>query len=127
MFSHAVLVTGGRNYDERDVVFWALDTQQPTVVIHGCASGADSLAAEWCKLHPNVAELKFPADWNKYGKAAGPIRNKQMLDVGQPDVVLAFPGGAGTANMMRQARERGVAVQTASRGIMTSVDGKVES
>ena len=52
----------------------------------------------------------FPADWNSYGKAAGPIRNKQMLDEGKPDVVIAFPGGTGTANMIMQATKAGVKV-----------------
>jgi hypothetical protein len=50
------------------------------------------------------------ADWGQYGAPAGPIRNKTMLTQGRPDVVLAFPGGTGTADMKRQARRAGVRV-----------------
>jgi UDP-N-acetylmuramoylalanine-D-glutamate ligase len=52
----------------------------------------------------------YEADWDTHGKAAGPIRNKRMLDEGKPDLVVAFPGGRGTANMISQARKAGVEV-----------------
>ncbi|BAQ18361.1 hypothetical protein GL4_2928 [Methyloceanibacter caenitepidi] len=78
-------------------------------MIHGNATGADALAGFWA-IAVGVPILAFAADWNKHGRAAGPIRNKQMLDEGKPDLVIAFPGGRGTANMVRQARERGVEV-----------------
>jgi hypothetical protein len=82
-------------------------------LIHGDAPGADRLAAAWAK-DTGLAEfgelLAFPADWEKHGNAAGPIRNQQMLDEGKPDMVIAFPGGIGTANMVRLARKAGVPV-----------------
>lgn len=53
---------------------------------------------------------EFPADWDKYGKRAGYLRNVQMLDEGKPDLVVAFPGGKGTAMMVKLAKERGVRV-----------------
>ncbi len=55
-------------------------------------------------------ERSPPAEWSKYGRRAGPIRNKQMLDVGKPHLVVAFPGGAGTANMVKQAKAAGVPI-----------------
>jgi acyl-CoA synthetase (NDP forming) len=63
-----------------------------------------------------VAEIchhvtSFPANWKKHGKSAGPIRNQLMLDVGKPDLVIAFPGGSGTADMIRRARKAGVPVK----------------
>ena len=58
-----------------------------------------------------MAALAYPANWKKHGRAAGPIRNKQMLEEAKPDLVIAFPGGAGTANMVKQAREAGVKVE----------------
>jgi hypothetical protein len=78
-------------------------------IISGMAPGVDTVAIDWavcnwCKWH------EFPADWAKHGKAAGPIRNKQMLVEGKPDLVVAFPGGRGTANMVKQAREANVEV-----------------
>lgn len=55
----------------------------------------------------------FPADWTTHGKAAGPIRNSQMLKDGQPDLVVAFlgPNSRGTANMISQAEKAGVPVK----------------
>ena len=78
-------------------------------MIHGCAPGADSLAAEWAELN-EVAQSRFPADWVKHGRAAGPIRNKTMLQVGKPDMVVAFPGGKGTADMVHKAQAAKVTV-----------------
>lgn len=78
-------------------------------VIAGRARGADSLAIDWAVTNwCNFQE--FPADWYRYGKSAGYIRNKQMLDEGRPDIVVAFPGGKGTAMMSRLAVEAGVEV-----------------
>jgi hypothetical protein len=79
------------------------------VIIYGGAYGADRLAREWAEEHCLGSEC-YPADWTKYGRAAGPIRNKQMLVEGKPDLVVAFPGGPGTADMVRQARAAGIRV-----------------
>jgi hypothetical protein len=78
-------------------------------VIDGAASGADALAHQWA-LARGVPTLRFRAQWKTLGKAAGPVRNRQMLVDGRPDLVIAFPGGDGTADMMKQAREAGVEV-----------------
>jgi len=80
-----------------------------SVVIHGAAPGADTLAGRWAELRRVPVEA-FPADWEKHGRAAGPIRNAPMLAEGKPDLVVAFPGGRGTANMCKQARAAGVKV-----------------
>jgi hypothetical protein len=108
-----VLVCGGRDYKNRRRVFEELDqihAETPiTLVIEGGASGADSLAFQWAqgKFRPVVTHF---ADWATLGKAAGPVRNSEMLKRYKPDVVLAFPGGLGTANMIKQATEAGVRV-----------------
>ena len=79
------------------------------VIISGHAVGADRAAEDWAVV--NWAHwIEFPADWKKYGKSAGYIRNKQMLVEGRPDLVVAFPGGRGTANMVKLAKEAGVPV-----------------
>jgi hypothetical protein len=80
-----------------------------TAVIHGGAPGADEMAGLWAES-TGIAVQCFPANWKAHGKAAGPIRNKRMLDEGKPDLVVAFPGGRGTANMVAQARAAGVEV-----------------
>lgn len=78
-------------------------------IISGCAKGADQIGIDWAVI--NWCKLEeYPADWKKYGKAAGSIRNKQMLEEGKPDVVIAFPGGKGTAHMVKIAKEAGVKV-----------------
>lgn len=91
----------------------ALDPK-PTLVIHGAASGADSHAAKWAKS-VGVPDLPFKANWypNGFGKldrSAGPRRNQQMIDEGKPDLVVAFTGGNGTADMVAKARAAGVDV-----------------
>lgn len=106
-----VLVCGGRNYSDKPFLNRVLNEVHKgyriTTIIEGDASGADRLAGIWARLH-NVPNLKFPARWRVHGRAAGPIRNKQMLDEGEPDLVIAFPGGKGTANMVAQAERAGV-------------------
>ncbi len=108
-----VLVYGGRGFDDREFLRKALDELAREcgidVVIHGDAIGADRMAGEWAR-RSGIRELAFPADWEKYLRAAGPIRNRQMLVEALPDLVVAFPGGRGTANMIRQARAAGVPV-----------------
>ena len=104
-----ILVCGRRDYDNQVRLWYVLDYYRPAVVIHGAARGADTLAGEWAKAR-GVPVQEFPADWKRYGNAAGPIRNQQMLREGKPDVVIAFPGGRGTANMIEQARCFGVPV-----------------
>ncbi|MBB5222740.1 hypothetical protein HNP73_002676 [Amaricoccus macauensis] len=108
-----VFVCGGRGFTDRESLRSALDRiasgARIDVVIHGDAAGADRLAGEWARLS-GIRELAFPADWERHGRAAGPIRNRRMLVEGEPDLVVAFPGGRGTANMMRQARAAGVPV-----------------
>lgn len=76
-------------------------------IIAGKARGADTLAIDWA-VNNWIDFQEFPADWDKHGKAAGPIRNQQMLDEGKPDLVVAFPGGRGTADMVRRAKKAGV-------------------
>lgn len=103
----SVLVCGGRDFDDKSLLFDVLDginkARGIVLVIQGGARGADRLAAEWA-VTAGVHSITFNANWDKYGKAAGPIRNKAMLEW-EPDLIVAFPGGAGTANMVKQAKD----------------------
>lgn len=100
-----------------------LDAETPiTWIIEGDAPGADRLAGGWASAR-GLNLLVYPADWRSYGRAAGPIRNKQMLDEGKPDLVVAFPGGAGTANMVKQAKAAGVKVIEVQSGRHSGGDG----
>lgn len=112
-----VLVCGGRKFnDALTLGSWLGGVHRQRgidLLIHGGASGADFMAgkfAEW--LHIPCKE--YPADWKKHGKAAGPIRNAHMLADSKPDLVVAFAGGAGTADMVAKARAAGVEVLMAT-------------
>lgn len=108
-----VLVCGGRDLEDYKYVERILNSYHFfygfSCLIHGGAYGADNLAGVWAQQHEIPMEV-YPADWKQHGKAAGPIRNKQMLDEGKPDIVIAFPGGKGTANMVDQAHNAGIEV-----------------
>lgn len=104
-----ILVCGGRDYSDAQKVCDVLTGLGPTSIIHGNAAGADDLADSWAKAN-HVSVVPFSADWGTFGKSAGPIRNQQMLVEGKPDLVVAFPGGKGTSDMVRQAKIAGVTV-----------------
>jgi hypothetical protein len=108
-----VLVCGGREFTDRgrlDRALAAFNRACPiSVLIEGDARGADRFAGEWGRAN-GITVLVFPAEWERLGRAAGLIRNEQMLREGKPDVVLAFPGGRGTAHMKRIAAAAGVPV-----------------
>lgn len=114
-------------YDERPFPYLPEDF----VLIQGGAKGADSLADQWASVY-GVSSICYKADWEKYGKAAGPIRNKQMLDEGKPDLVIAFLSkvaheemlygfsnnqhSRGTKNMIEQAIKAGIPVKVVDIG-----------
>jgi len=108
-----ILVCGGRDYSDRKRVYQILDAVHAkftiTELIHGAARGADSLGGEWARER-GIPEKAYPAQWDKHGRGAGPIRNQQMLDEGKPDGVVAFPGGNGTADMIRRSKAAGLKV-----------------
>jgi len=110
-------VCGGREFGKttperfalRDVLDLWHQRRPITTLIHGAARGADTLAGEWTVAKAVPVEV-YPAQWDVDGKAAGPRRNARMLAEGRPGAVLAFPGGAGTADMVAKARAAGVPV-----------------
>lgn len=120
-------------YDEHMIGFGVVHLT-PFTLIEGCAKGADSIANWWGRCAPthshnenldqhfDVTEfvhLPFPADWNRYGRAAGPIRNRQMLTEGKPDLVVAFhddiESSKGTKDMVTIAEKAGVYVYVMGR------------
>lgn len=107
-----ILVCGGRNYWLQSVVDKVLEeyVEEVEIIIEGGATGADSCAADWASRN-GVKSERYRAAWKAYGKAAGYFRNKKMLDEGRPDLVIAFPGDKGTANMIKLATEAGVEVR----------------
>jgi hypothetical protein len=111
-----ILVCGGRKITDRGFVFDGLDTfveeyGKPDFVVQGYAKGVDKLALQWAILRriPNSGQT-YRADWAGEGIAAGPIRNRRMLNEQHPDFVVAFPGDAGTHNMVEQSFSSNVSV-----------------
>ncbi len=112
-----VLVTGDRNWNDWSLILSELKEFPPgTIVIEGGARGADTLAKRAAEsLFGEGSVEEYPADWSQFGRAAGPIRNQQMLDEGFPTVILAFhPNIAesrGTRDMLKRALKTGLPVK----------------
>jgi hypothetical protein len=106
------IVCGGRDFDDWEAVTAALlPIPLSAVLVHGDARGADTQAAQrWASF--GGKEEAHPAKWSLFGRSAGIKRNQEMLDAGA-DFVLAFPGGAGTADMVRRAKAAGIEVREA--------------
>ena len=119
-----ILVCGGRDYKDYDKVsntlyeitksrkWYEPECFMPKVhIISGATTGADTLAVDWAVANW-CPYTEYPADWKKHGKKAGMIRNQQMIDEtpGGVDLVVAFPGGRGTADMIRRAKKAEVGV-----------------
>lgn len=98
-----IVVTGGRYYDNRALVYATLDELHETKSIaelaHGACpyGGADILAEDWAKSR-EISYRGYPAKFKTHGKAAGPERNRYMLTDFKPDLVVGFPGDRGTDN-----------------------------
>lgn len=116
--SKVILVTGSRDWTNEETIRNTLilivsGMEKAICLVHGAARGADSLAASVGKSF-GWKVIPVPADWDKYGKAAGPIRNSQMLDEYKPDIVVAFhddlPNSKGTKDCVEKALRKGVPV-----------------
>lgn len=126
-----VVVCGGRKFRDQKLAYESLDFWHNrlgfTLLIQGGQVsvdpserhlpwdqrqkwGADYIAKCWAELRgvPMVEEAVSDADWKKFGPRAGPLRNGRMIDAHRPERVISFPGGAGTADMLGQARARGI-------------------
>lgn len=124
-----LLVCGGRDYGryypdipleeqersnrQRRHVYRTLDAfvvdNGPITIIQGGAPGADTCAKHWATRNLVPVET-VKADWKAHGRAAGPIRNQRMIDEFRPDIVMAFPGGRGTTDMVERAKAAGIKV-----------------
>jgi hypothetical protein len=107
-----VLVCGARDWTQEEAVFGFLAAQHAIApmseLIHGGAPGVDSIAGKWARLN-DIPVREFPADWQAHGRAAGPMRNQLMIEA-SPDLVIALFGRRGTADTVRRAKKRKIAV-----------------
>ena len=107
-----VLVTGSRNWTDKEAVEINIARTKPDIIIEGGARGADTIAKEYAhKTFRKVIEVK--PEWDKYGKKAGAIRNAEMIAM-KPDVVLAFSTDLskdkGTRDTVNKALQKGIKV-----------------
>lgn len=107
-----VLVCGSRTFNDYELLNGELNEYRFKEIIHGAARGADTLAGKYAEQY-GIDVRAFPALWDKHGRSAGAIRNKQMLVEGKPDLVIAFrgPNSKGTQNMIDQSKKAGVEVR----------------
>lgn len=112
-----ILITGSRDWTDLTIIQNAITvhtlgkSKWRTTIVHGaCPTGADYLAAKFA-LDKGLNVEAYPADWDKYGRAAGPMRNQRMVDLGA-DICLAFPLGEsrGTRHCMKAAEKAGIKV-----------------
>lgn len=95
-----LIVAGGRDYFLCDEEYLEIQLISPSEIVSGGARGADACGEVWAIEHDLPCKV-FPAEWDKYGRGAGHIRNKEMA--AYADAVALFPGGKGTDNMYREA------------------------
>lgn len=107
-----VLVCGSRYFQDYELLKGILSDCRISRIIHGAAKGADNLAGQFGR-EMGIPVDEYPADWNQYGRRAGPIRNSQMLRDGLPELVIAFrgPNSRGTQDMINKSRKAGIPVK----------------
>jgi SLOG family YspA-like protein len=122
-----VLVCGGREYNDTKRVNRAMREVQErygiACVIEGGARGADYLAKLWAEGQ-GIPVIEMRANWNRYGKRAGHIRNGWMIEHGKPDLIVAFPGGRGTEDMCAQTSAAGLVLITPYAASAMSASGQ---
>ena len=108
-----LIIAGSRYFEDYDLLMETLDefltTHSVLEVVSGTCRGADKLGERWAKEH-NIPVKQFPAQWDKYGKTAGPIRNREMANYGTHLVAFLTAQSRGTKNMIQEARRRGLEV-----------------
>jgi len=111
-----VLFTGGRDFTDRSLLFLRLDAFDSIVpiteVVVGDARGVDALVWAWAKAR-NKKWFREKAHWDKLGKYAGIERNERMVNLYNPDILIAFPGGNGTKHCANYAKKSGIEVMYA--------------
>lgn len=113
--SSTILITGDRNFKAIDPIRIVISKCKDVglTIIHGdCPSGADNIASKLCD-ELKVSQRKFPAEWGKYGKAAGPKRNQMMIDM-KPLICYAFHdninSSKGTKDTVNRAKKANIPV-----------------
>ena len=120
-FRPVLLVCGGRDYTDHHTLSRILGALKPSLVVHGGARGADTLAGAWATRTSTQQEV-YRAEWDRHGRKAGPIRNSAIIAGAgsRIDLCVAFPGGAGTSDMIQKAAGAGIPIFKVSGSILES-------
>ena len=107
------LICGGRDFADYRLLKTVLNDRPVTAIGQGGAKGADRMAKAWATKR-GIPVIQVDANWLYYGKSAGHLRNGWMLEFARVDAVVAFPGGRGTASMVKTARALSIPVKETS-------------
>ena len=106
-----IVIAGGRDFQNYEVLRGAMDgvlanISSPITIVSGAARGADTLGEQYA-AERGLDVIRFPADWKKFGRRAGPIRNEQMAEAA--NMLVAFWDGQsrGTKNIIGNMEQRG--------------------
>jgi hypothetical protein len=111
------LFCGSRDWRDEAAIRQVIDAlPKDSIVVHGAARGADTIAGRLARQRGLVVR-SYPAQWGRWGRKAGVLRNQQMLDAERPDIVYAFQlnNSKGTGDMIRRARKALIAVVVLSK------------
>lgn len=104
-----VIIAGTRTFNDveflKKQMYYAFRNDYISEIVSGCAKGADLLGEEWAKER-NIPVKRFPADWAKHGKAAGPMRNEEMAKNADACIVFWDGESKGTKNMIDNAKKQ---------------------
>lgn len=108
-----VIIAGSRDFHDYDVLLEVIKESQFTIseVISGMASGVDQLGIRYAKEN-NLPLHEYWAEWNFYGKSAGPIRNRLMAKNADALIAICYNGSRGTKNMIEEATKKDLLVYT---------------
>ena len=105
-----VLVTGGPSFNNKELLERVLKQEAPSVIIAGGLEGPETMATEYGRKH-GIRRMSFPMPTPKYTRASAFERNSFMFETAKPDVVIAFPGGIDTHEVVKMARNTNCAVR----------------
>lgn len=105
------IIAGSRNIFDYDLLLDAIENcgWEITEVVSGTAQGVDRLGEHWANEN-NIKLRRFPANWNKHGRSAGPIRNKEMANYSEALIALWDGNSCGTEHMIKEAKKCGLKI-----------------
>ena len=109
------IIAGGRDFTDYDLLVRSMEDfinehGLPSFIISGCARGADTLGERFAK-DVGIEVIRYPADWEKHGKRAGPLRNIEMANNAESLVAFHDKNSKGTAHMISEAQKRSLIVK----------------